>query len=187
MSNARNLANLMGTNTLVPQSKVNLSLGASDLPSGTVLQVLQDTFTGTDTHSGQTYADTGLEISITPTSTNSKIYISSVVKVAWDNGAAKVAVSLFRDSTEIFVGDANGNRLRATAALYMTQNSLTAWPVPISYLDSPSTTSAVTYKVKYKNMDPQGTVAVNRPIDTWTDSVIFASEASSIVVMEIAG
>ena len=47
MSNARNLADLMGTNTIVPQSKVNLSLAASDMPSDTVLQT--KTFTTTTT------------------------------------------------------------------------------------------------------------------------------------------
>lgn len=186
MSNARILADLMGASTTVPSSK--LSLTTADMPTGSVLQVKQGTYTAPNTITSQTFSDTGLTVSITPSSTSSKIYIASVTNIAWDNQAAKVAISLFRDSTEIFLGDASGsNRARTTAHLYLETNSFTGWPVATSYLDSPSTTSAITYKIKYRNMDPQGTVGINRGVDSWTDSSIFATSASSIVAMEIAG
>ena len=76
MSNARNLANLMGTNTLVPQSKVNLSLGASDLPTGSILQVQSATEDGDFSGSGQNIDI--MTLTITPSSTSSKILVMVV-------------------------------------------------------------------------------------------------------------
>jgi hypothetical protein len=154
---------------------------------GHVLQVKQDTFTGTATTTSQSFVDTGLEVSITPSSTSSKIYINSLVHLAWDAGLAKAAISLFRDSTEIFLGDADGSRSRTTANLYLNEDSRNGWPITVTYLDSPATTSAVTYKIKYRRMDPSGTVGINRGIDAYTDSSIFGTSASSIIVMEIGG
>ena len=78
MSNARNLANLMGTNTLVPQSKVNLALTAGDLPSDSAIQVKQFTSTTYGTGTGAPSLSNGLEIfseSFTPKSSSSNIII----------------------------------------------------------------------------------------------------------------
>ena len=76
MSNARNLANLLGTNTTVPSSKQ---------PAGSVLQVQQtvfkDQFTDSLTTNNQEEVVTGLNCTITPTSTNSKILVQYLVHV----------------------------------------------------------------------------------------------------------
>ena len=75
MSNARNLANLLGTNTAVPSSK--LTVASSNLPTGSVLQVVQGTLgtTVTKTPAIDTVVDCGLEATITPSSTSSKILV----------------------------------------------------------------------------------------------------------------
>ncbi len=76
MSNARILANLMGTSTTVPSSK--LSLGASDLPSGTVLQVVQNTFApaSNETTTSTSYQSSAWNITIQKKQLNSKLLVN---------------------------------------------------------------------------------------------------------------
>ena len=125
MSNARILANLMGTSTTIPSSK--LSLAAADMPSGTVLQTQQTVFKGQFTDSLTTNNEeevvTGLNCTITPTSTNSKILVQYLVHV----GAASfydIGINLYRSVTAntgthplgTFLKDSSANDIKGAAA-----------------------------------------------------------------------
>ena len=153
----------------------------------TVLQVVQDTFTSTFLTTSQTNVDTGLAVTITPRSTSSKILIMAKVDMAWDAAAAKCFIDLTRGDTPIFIGDTSGSKQQATSAFYVNVASNTGVATSIVYEDSPATTSATTYKIRMRRGDPQGTVGLNRGIDGWSDSSIFATSASSIIAMEISG
>jgi hypothetical protein len=157
------------------------------LPSGCVLQVKSATKTDTQSFTGNQQADvTGMSVSITPSSTNSQILVFGYVVGTWENAAAKIGIHLFRGSTEILQGDAAGNRIRMAGFTYLAIAADSAIAMPFNYLDSPSTTSATTYKIQAENMDPGGTVYINRS-GTDTDSAIFGRTASTITVMEVAG
>ena len=121
------------------------ALGSAQMPTGSVLQVVQGS-TGTTVEStSSSYADTGLSASITPSSTSSKILVT-----VHQNGGLKestqsgVSVQLYRGSSVL-------TKL-SHAAGYNAQNQV-AYQGAISteYLDSPSTTSAVTYKTQFGN------------------------------------
>ena len=89
MSNARKLANLLGTSTTVPSSK--LSLSAADMPTGSVLQVQNTQYTGTTSTSCADSTNVELShltVNITPTSTSSIIRIDAAVTGEWSNSAA---------------------------------------------------------------------------------------------------
>jgi len=74
MSNARILADLMGTSTTVPSSK--LSLAASDMPSGSVLQVKSTIYSPNRVSTTNTsMQDTGLSLSMTLSSSSNKVFI----------------------------------------------------------------------------------------------------------------
>ena len=78
MSNARKLANLLGTSTTVPSSK--LSLVAADMPTGSIVQIVSTTKTDGFTTSSSTATDvTGFSASITPTSTSNKILVRAAL------------------------------------------------------------------------------------------------------------
>ena len=68
MSNARNLANFLGTSTTVPSGKIV----TASLPTGSVLQVVQGSlksaFTGTGASGSGYILDIGLSATITPLS-----------------------------------------------------------------------------------------------------------------------
>jgi len=153
----------------------------------TVLQVVQDTFTSTFLTTSQTNVDTGLAVTITPRSTSSKILIMAKVDMAWNAGLSKCFIDLTRGDTPIFIGDTIGLRQQATSAFYVFADSNVGLPTSVVYEDSPATTSATTYKIRMRRADPQGTVGINRGIDGWGDSSIFATSASSIIAMEISG
>jgi hypothetical protein len=149
-----------------------------------VLQVVSTSKVDTFTSSSTSYADiTGLSVSITPSSTSSKIFVMAQIAGSMDVGAASVAFQLVRDSTAINVGTAAGSRTSATISFSNTI-ATEATSGNISFLDSPATTSATIYKIQGKNL-AAGTFFINRT-DSDTDASFSVRTASSITVMEIS-
>jgi hypothetical protein len=153
-----------------------LSLGTPT--NGSVLQVVSttktDTFSMTST---TTFTDvTGLSVSITPKSSSSKILITSHIHNS-NSGLNHNMFNLVRDSTNI--AQPSADTYSATIGVSFAAN--TDFSVgSISHLDSPSTTSSVTYKIQAKVSG--GTLWVNRRGDLASVSAV-----SSITLMEIAG
>ena len=173
MSNARNLADLMGTNTLVPQSKVNLSLSASDLPSGTVLQVVSNNFSTSTSITSNTKGSgtsTGLTATITPASTNNKLLLTGTVHFGTGYSADPNFSLEIYDGSSIIYTD-NGS------AYYFNGDGNEAYStrMPIhAYIDAPST-SSTTYTVRaFKNSSTSLTAQSN-------------SNPSILTIVEIAG
>jgi len=150
--------------------------------SGAVVQVKSATKSDTFSSSGTSYQDiTGLSVSITPTSASNKILVIASVQGAADLNVVEANLQLMRDSTAIGIGDAAGSRTRSTVEFgvpgeySMASNTLT-------YLDSPATTSATTYKVQIQVRSSTG--YINRSVVD-TDSSSNARGASTITVMEV--
>ena len=163
------------------------SVASSQLPTGTVLQVVQAQKTDTFSTSSSSFVDiTGLSVSITPTSASNKILVFFVVQIAPSNsGWFGTQAKLLRNSTDIAVGDASGSNPRVTIdASTNVQNSVLILPFTMQWLDSPTTTSSVTYKLQLRNTQSQNTI-VNK--STYSGSTEQNSMlASTITVMEIA-
>jgi len=159
--------------------------------SGGILQVVSTTKTDTFSASvGATPAVspvTGLSASITPRSTSSKILVTVNAGVTSLNANFFKAV-LYRDgSPSGFIGDSAGSRHRVSVGVDGGVSTSNAHNVSFSYLDSPSTTSSVTYDLRVGHTDNTSqTVYVNRSV-TDTDGNNFARSASSITLMEVAG
>lgn len=154
------------------------------LTTGKIGQVLQATKTDTFTTTATTWADvTGLSISITPAATNSKILVTMAVNGNGSVAASPAGLRLMRDSTPIAVGDAVGSRLQATSVLYNTDAYSTNAAVA-TWLDSPSTTSAVVYKIQGFCVTTTNTFYVNR-FNTDNDNGTVPRMVSTITVMEV--
>jgi len=154
---------------------------------GKILQVIQAVKTDTFSSAADTtWADiTGITASITPTSTSNKILIMVHLSVgssgsAWQDG---VELQLVRGSTAIHVGDTAGTRPRVTTGVGMDNDFLGS--CYIQYLDSPSTTSATTYKVQIQSAFGY-TSYLNRTGQD-TNSTDYSRGASSIILMEVDG
>ena len=113
--------------------------------AGKVLQVVNFVYNGASVSSTSTsFVDTDLETSITPSSTSNKILISVTFQGQTD---ANGIFTLSKGDTNL-VGTYGFTRLEVA-------NKQTGFS--FSYLDSPSTTSATTYKLRMKN-NGSGTV-----------------------------
>jgi hypothetical protein len=153
--------------------------------SGGILQVVSTTKTDTFTMSSTTFADvTGLSVSITPRSTSSKIIVLPYVVGGATRTTVEQQLRLMRDSTVIAVGDAAGSRQRLTFGIQPADADSVAAATPI-FLDSPNTTSTVTYKIQTRG-NTANTVSINRNI-TDSDAATTGRSISSITVIEVAG
>jgi len=138
------LETLDGTGTIALQNQLS-GMTTASLPTGSVLQVVTGSAQSSRvTFSSTTFADTGLTVDITPSATSSKILViasgdSWIQGTGWN---AYLEIRLMRDSTEISrVRNAYDSGNSTFGARLTNAHTL-------SILDSPSTTSAVTYKVQ---------------------------------------
>jgi hypothetical protein len=105
-----------------------------------ILQVVQgSTATGVSTTSG-TYVDTGLTATITPQSTSSKILVVISQYMYTDTAATAMAVGIGR----------NGTLLNSWGGIAYGFGSPMIGQFTTNYLDSPASTSALTYKTQFK-------------------------------------
>ena len=163
-------------------------LATSGLPAGCVLQVLQTTKTDTFSTSSTSFADiTGLSVNITPSSTSSKVLVFMDCKVACTVNVTAF-VRIMRGSTAIYVGDDAGSRISATMGNSDDPSDQFAFQMSGMFLDSPSTTSQVAYKIQISSeaSGNTGTVFLNRS-QSDGDNNQQGRYASSITVWEIAG
>jgi len=157
----------IGANSLA-QSRI---LTTVQQPAGAVLQVVQGSY-ATQVYNGtNTFADSGLTASITPTSASSKIFIivSTILysaRAAIDTGSK---LQLVRGSTNILT--------QTNSTLYLSTGGSTAEIVNnvfVQYFDSPATTSSTTYKLQFAS-NPSCNSYIN-----WNN------QASYMTLLEIA-
>lgn len=145
-----------------------------------VLQVVQTVKTDTFATTSTSFVDvTGLSVTITPSSTSSKVL------VILDANVSQVVLSkILRNSTDIYIGDAASSRIRVTGMPY-THAANTMQHFGTFFLDSPTTTSATTYKYQIRS-EAGGNTVVNRGVTDTDAPNSFPRGASSITVMEIS-
>jgi len=161
------------------------------ISAGKVLQVVSTTKTDTASFastSSNTFQDiSGMSVSITPSATSSKILILFTANVS-NSTSATVHVRLMRDSTAIYVGDDDSaSRLQDSAILRSASSpySLEIGNLNGTHLDSPSTTSSVTYKLQgVLGASYSGNFLLNRSSGD-SNADFGGRPASSITVMEI--
>jgi hypothetical protein len=154
-----------------------------------ILQVVSTIKTDTFSTTSGTFGDvTGLTVTITPTSASSKVLIIAQFGAGAGTDPSQGFFRINGGNASTYVGDAAGSRARASAMVRVSganQEALrTAIPVSITFLDSPATTSAVTYALQARVN--QGTVFVNRSGED-TDAASLGRTSASITVLEVAG
>jgi len=158
--------------------------------SGGILQVVSTTKTDTFSESvaGSTIGSdiTGLSVSITPRSTSSKVFVLYTLSASTSTAPQTLHTYLYRDGSQIAIGDAAGSRTRATAGGFSYSTNVVS-NIHEEFLDSPSTTSTVSYTVRMAHGSGSArTMYINRS-DTDTDSFSFGRYVSSITAIEVAG
>ena len=168
------------TNRIVPRD------GLPSGSSGGIVQVKSVTKTDGDFNTNSTsYTDiTGLSVSITPTRSDSKILIFANLHGVGDS-STQAYFRFMRDSTAICVGDAAGSRVQATLGSMYTDQSNDTNSCSQQFLDSPSTTSLVTYKIQCRTQG-SGSIYINRSV-TDQNAATSGRFTSSLTVMEVSG
>jgi hypothetical protein len=158
----------------------------AQLPAGSVLQVVSTTKTDTFSSSSGSWNDvTGLSVSITPTSSTSRILVMYSLMTGVTDSQFPM-MRLVRNSTAISVGDASGVRQQVSSVAWPSGGNNVTMMQSMNFLDSPATTSPTTYKLQtIATASPQQTVFVNR--NARDDNGAYEPRAvSTITVMEIA-
>lgn len=154
--------------------------------AGQILQVVSTTKTDVFQSASTTFADiTGLSVSITPSSDTSKILVTATIHGSALSQQTQCYFRLARGGAAIGVGDAVGSRIQVSGDIGAVLSNNDIGSSAFSFLDSPSSTSALTYNVQLRNQG-SGTVLVNRSSSD-TDSAVAGRTTSTITVMEVAG
>jgi len=140
----------------------------ANLPAGSVLQVVNMVNSSGTTTTSTSYVDTAITLSITPKFSTSKILVVvnlTGCKKANDN--AYLQAQIVRNSTALIEFEREGGYDNTTGTNGFGATSST-------YLDSPATTSATTYKIQIR-VGNVGTVSISN-----------SNAQSSLTLMEIA-
>jgi len=163
----------VGSNNQVLTADSSTATGlkwATPAAGGKVLQVVMGTTSTAISSSTFTYVDTGLTASITPSSTSSKVLVfvtHTGIKKASGNSANWPLIQLLRGATSI---------VKLSTAEYLSDVAqVKVGTMSMAYLDSPSTTSATTYKTQFQNPANDASVTLNGASDN----------TSTIILMEI--
>jgi hypothetical protein len=172
------------TNRIVPRD--GLPAGSA----GGIVQVKSTTMTTTATYSisGMTWTEvTPLTTTITPTRSDSKILVMANIGGISSNGEyQRYAMALRRDNQNIGVNSDGVNHTRANWTYYGRNFGNTPDTFAVfNHLDSPATTSAVSYKVMITT-EGSYTLYINRSVTDTSASSVFRC-ASSLTLMEISG
>ena len=147
------------------------------LPAGSTLQTLEGFSYTRVTSTTGTFVDTGVSVAITPKFSTSKVLIiCKNMFEANSSATAYAGMRLLRDSTNIAHLD------NMICYNYVSgEASVTGGTGVGIVLDSPNTTSAITYKTQFNNPNATGTTYCNAD-----NSSSYERSRGSIIVMEIS-
>ena len=140
-----------------------LNVGSGVQIPGHVIQIVEGEYNTQTDITSQSYTDSGLSVTITPKFSSSKVYVITNLHT-FINGVGIISIKIVRGSTSI---------LETQGASGYADNSSDI--VSMTKLDSPATTSAITYKVQVNHYAASGTLRINQ------------LGGSRITVMEISG
>lgn len=177
------VGNFATTGTLTTSSR---GIAKASMPSGCILQVQQTWWDGTATLAAGSFTNhPNLSVSITPTSATSKILVMVSMQAVVYNLTMQARFT--RNDTPIGIAAAAGSRVLSTFGGLQTigdgNHQFTPWNY--QYLDSPATTSALTYRIQLK-MQSSTTAYLNRSVNDADNTDWAQRTTSSITVMEIA-
>lgn len=155
-----------------------VEFGAPPAGIGKILQVVSTTKVNSFSTTSTSLVDiTDLSVAITPSSASNKVLVIANSNMAHSSSSGEV-LQLVRDSTTLCVSTA-GSSLNGTFSsnIFNATNNQSE-PIAFSFLDSPATTSATTYKLQVRTSG--GTVYVNQ-----NTGGTYAS-TSTITVMEVS-
>jgi hypothetical protein len=186
------MASIIGVETLQHTNGTTAATIQSDgtlYPAGHIIQVVSTTKVDAFTQTSATPTDvTGFSLNITPKSTSSKILIRASLNYG---GNDNVYGSFYfkRGSTNVTISThGTGNQTNAALAVHGDNSNFQygLQSASFEFLDSPSSTSQLTYKVQMASHDGSTAFYLNRPHSTANSAYVHGG-TSTFTLMEIAG
>jgi len=147
-----------------------------------IVQVVQSIKTDSASTTSTSFTNTGLSASITPRSASNKILIMVNTVISQSNFVKRVHLKLTGGNTASYIGDAGTGVESAVTVVSRVSDAYGMIPTSLLYLDSPATTSAITYNLQWRVESDTG--YMNRPA---TLDAQGANTASTIILMEVSG
>ena len=133
------------------------------------------------------YDVSGLSVNITPKFNTSKVLVMVQMCIGTDQTTQRIGVRLRRDNTTIGASTETGssNNVGSIASLehHRVYQSI---PVNFHFLDSPSTTSSVTYKPQVAQENSGGASTIRINYVTSNNNNTYYNGVSTITVMEVS-
>ena len=171
--------------------RVDKIIPTSGVPTnggGGVIQVVSASTTSDFSTNSTSYVDiTGCTVNITPKFSTSKILVMVTLRCSMSASDRWSAYILLRDSQILFDGTADGSRTQCSMwhiPFVGTGTGNTFGDKNITFLDSPASTSALTYKLQVK-VQSGATAYVNRSMND-SNADYGPRTSSSITVMEVS-
>jgi hypothetical protein len=164
--------NVAGTTTLTLPTTSGTVITTGNIPTGSVLQVVNTVYGTPTSTTSNTLVDTGLQAIITPSSSSNKIlviYTVPVVKATGDNSNG-VSLGVTRNGSIV------GNTFWLSYGAWTGSSANNRAGYSATLLDSPSSTSALTYKLRF--CETYGSAGV---------SVCHDDSYATMTLMEIKG
>ena len=157
----------------MPVSQINsnsLASGVparSNMPAGSVLQVVRNgAVLPTTTFSSSSYVDSGASVTITPSSSNSRIMLLfRSPRQSYSGGAPSANYRFYRNTTGIGNDPQTQNNL---------DDSRYGYSMSMFFIDTPNTTSSITYRIYAR-------------VASGTNFSFSGDDAYEFIAMEIAG
>ena len=170
------------------------ALPDSAMASGSILQVVQtvktDTFSQSSLNDSTYSNDTGLNVTITPSSSSNKIRLSGSVVVSMDVDNDSIGIVLFKDGSVVTgaLGNSSGNRTPCMSMTMFASYGNECATLPFDFLHTAGGTSATTYGIRilfFTGGDSSSTVYMNRSQSS--DNQVYRPLAiSTITAQEVA-
>ena len=156
-----------GTTVLTLPAVSGTVLTTTSPKAGNVIQVVQGTLSSNFSTNSTSFTAIGADLTITPSSSSSRIFLTASVGVGV-SASNYVDMTVFRDSTNLAGAFGFLTTFSSATTLSACQN--------FSHIDSPATTSAITYSIRMRTQSGVGYGVVNGTGQTCT-----------LIAMEIAG
>ena len=163
----------------------------AEASAGKILQVVSTNFAGTFTTTSNTFQDvTDFKATLTPASSSSKVLVNLTISLGSNDWFGCNVVREVSGSSDVILNGGSttvGNKLLSSFGSLYRVSAESNYSFGMVFLDSPSTTSAVTYQVMVNARgNSGGNVYVNRP-SSWNDDAISGRvTASNIVIQEVS-
>ncbi len=166
------------TNRIVPRD------GLPSGSSGGIIQIKQTVVTSTKSTTSTSFENiSGLAVSITPTRADSKIMLMAQLSLSQENWVKRIHLLITGGNAATnYIGDDGTGIESALTICTRVNDGYAQLPAYLNYLDSPSTTSSVTYQVQWRVEANTGYLNRSHGGDS-----LSGLNASTITAMEVSG